>query len=97
MHHWSGPHGVPGGLERWQHGSYRWRRGLEAVLLVVVAVVLAPTVLVLAEVIAGAGMMALGLLMLGWWTGPRRRRHRYDVLALLVAIVALVEARKRRV
>ncbi len=37
-HDWSGPHGVPGGTERWEHGSYRGRRLLEAALLPVLAV-----------------------------------------------------------
>jgi hypothetical protein len=61
LHDWSGPHGVPGGAERWEHGSYRWRRGLEAIaLLVMVAVVLAPKVLALTEVVAGIGLMLLG-------------------------------------
>lgn len=96
-HQYSGPHGVPGGLERWEHRSYRWRRGLEAPLLVALTVILAPKVLALAEVVAGAALMALGLLMLAWRARPRRGSpcHRYDILALLLAIVALVEARKR--
>jgi len=98
MHSWSGPHGVPGGTERWEHGSYRWRRLLEAALLIVLAVVMAPKVLALAEVVAGAGLMALGLLMLV----PRLRRakranarYKVGLLALLLAVVALVEARRK--
>ena len=54
MHSWSGPHGVPGGMERWEHGSYRWRRAVEAVALAALAVILAPRMLAIAEVAVGA-------------------------------------------
>ncbi len=47
------------------------------------------------EVLTGAALMALGVLWLVWRLLPRRRHRRYDVLALLLAVVALVEARKR--
>ena len=93
MHYWSGPYGIPGGTERWEHGSYRLRRLVEVVVLVVI---LAPQVLGVAEVVVGVGLMALGLL---WLVGRSTRRRnflqRVDVLALLVAVVALVEARRR--
>lgn len=93
MHDYGGAYGIPGGLERWQHGSYRWRRGLEAVLVVMLAVVLAPKMLALTEVVAGFALMCL--LMLVWWLLPRGLWRRFDLLALLLAILALVEARKR--
>lgn len=96
MHSWSGPQGVPGGPERWQHGAYRWRRGLEAVALLVATLILAPHVMAAAELVVGAGLMALGLLWLVWRARPQRRHRRFDVLALLLAIVALVEARRSR-
>jgi hypothetical protein len=73
-HNWSGPYGVPGGLERWEHGSYRPRRLLEAALLVALAVILAPKVIAGAEVVAGVGLMALGLLMLVRPCARRRLR-----------------------
>lgn len=96
MHYWSGPYGIPGGTERWEHGSYRLRRLVEAALLVVLVVILAPQVLGVAEVVVGVGLMALGLL---WLVGRSTRRRnflqRVDVLALLLAVVALVEARRR--
>ena len=63
MHHWSGPHGVPGGPQRWQHGTYRWRQLLEAVVLVALALVLTPPVVALAEVAVGGGLMSLGVVM----------------------------------
>jgi hypothetical protein len=74
-HHWSGAHGVPGDTERWEHGSYRWRRLLEAALLVAFTVVIAPKVVSLAEVIGGAALMALGLLWLAVGARPRHLRH----------------------
>lgn len=57
---------------------------------------LAPKVLALAEVVAGAALMALGLLWLAVSAArPRHLRRRFDVLALLLAVVALLEARRR--
>jgi hypothetical protein len=97
MHHWSGRCGVPGGTERWEPSSYRWRRVLEAALVVALAVLLATKVVALAEVVAGIGLMALGLLILAWTAALRRRHRRLDLLALLLPVAALVEARKRPV
>lgn len=50
-HSWSGAYGIPGGTERWEHGSYRWRRGVEAVAVLAALLFLAPWTL---EVAAGA-------------------------------------------
>ena len=47
------------------------------------------------EVVASVGLVLLGVLMFVSMARPRRR-HRYDVLALLLAIVALVEASRAR-
>jgi hypothetical protein len=61
MHSWSGLHGVPDGLERWQHGSYRWAsrpRSRSAG-----RADRHPGADVL-ESVAGALLMALGLLLL---------------------------------
>ena len=71
-------------------GGEVWRRVLVATLT------LAPHVMAAAELIVGAGLMALGLLWLVWRARPQRRHRRFDVLALLLAIVALVEARRSR-
>lgn len=60
-HGYSGPYGIPGGLERWQHGSYRWRRGLEAGALAALTVVMVPWTL---ETMVGAALMVLGVLWL---------------------------------
>jgi hypothetical protein len=77
VHSWSGPHGVPGDLERWEHGSYRWRRALEATAVMIAIILLAPWSV---EIVAGACLMALGLLMLVWRVMPRRRaRRHFDV------------------
>ena len=61
-------------------------------VLVVVAAGLAPHLL---GIIVGAGLMAVGLLCLAWGAGLRGRGDRLDLLALLLAIVALVGRRKR--
>jgi hypothetical protein len=96
-HHWSGSHGVPGGTERWEHGSYRWRRLLEAAALIVLAVVLAPKVLALTEVVAGAGLMALGLLMLlVGLLRPRRLRHPLLDGLLVGGVLGWLVGRRRR-
>lgn len=72
-------------------GGEVWRR------LLVATLILAPHVMAAAElVVVGAGLMALGLLWLVWRARPQRRHRRFDVLALLLAIVALVEARRSR-
>lgn len=76
-HHYGGPYGIPGGLERWQHRSYRWRRGLEAAMLVALAIVTVPSAL---EIMAGAGLTTLGLLWLARRVRPRRRRRTLYVL-----------------
>jgi hypothetical protein len=95
VHSWSGPHGVPGDLERWEHGSYRWRRALEATAVMIAIILLAPWSV---EIVAGACLMALGLLMLVWRVMPRRSAPSLRrALALLLAVLALVEARKWRV
>lgn len=77
-HHYGGHYGIPGGLEGWQHGSYRWRRGMEAAALIAIIVIAVRSAI---EIAVSAGLMALGLLVLAWWTVPRRRRSRLDVLA----------------
>ncbi len=56
-------YGVPGGLERWEHLSYRWRRGLEAVTLLVAALVLAPHLVATAS---SAGTTAAGCASRTW-------------------------------
>lgn len=71
-------------------GGEVWRR------LLVATLILAPHVMAAAELVVGAGLMALGLLWLVWRARPQRRHRRFDVLALLLAIVALVEARRSR-
>jgi hypothetical protein len=97
MHQWSGRYGVPGGTERWEHRSYRWRRGLEAALLVVLVVVLAPKVLALMEVVAGAGLMALGLLVLVvGLLNPRHLRHPLADGLILGGLVGWAAGRRRR-
>lgn len=53
----SGPYGVPGGTERWEHSSYRPRRVLEAALVLALSVVAAPA---LWAILAGAGLMLIG-------------------------------------
>ena len=91
LHSWSGPHGVPGGAERWAHGSYRWWRGLELMAVLLVAPLLAPQLAGLLVTACGAALMLLAVLLM---LRPRQLRRRFDVLALLVAIVALTETRK---
>lgn len=77
MHTWSGPYGVPGGTERWEHNSYRPRRLLEAVLVLALSVILAPG---LWTMMADIGvLLACFLFMLPITRPPRRRRLRHPL------------------
>jgi len=58
------------------------------------AVIHAPRVFAVLEGAAGAGLVALALLWLNWSAMRRRQHRRFALLALVPAIVALVEARR---
>ena len=79
----------------WEHGCNRWRGLPEAALLVMLTAVVAPSILAVAEFVAAAGLMLLGLLMLfGWRLG--RRRHPFAAGLVVGGLVGWLLGRRRR-